>query len=385
MSLVAVGSAKGSPGATTLVAALGSVWPASAGVLLAELDPAGGDLAIRLGLPAEPGLVTLAAEGRRGVTPELVWEHTSSFPGSEVAHVLAGPASADQATAALAAVGGKLAEVLAGLADVDVLADCGRLDPGSPALAVARRADLVVVVARSSVAEIRHLSTRLAALRLRAPVALVLVGDRPYGVSEVAGAVGVEALGAVAHDARGAEVVSAGTANGSRLLRTSPFMRTTRSLAETLVARLGPPATPTAQPAVWADGAEHGAPWATERAVAGDRVEGPAAGTDAPEAPSEGPVPAAATDVPEAGPDDPVLAADAAGVPEPATPASEAAGPLGAGEAPAEAPAPAGGRQSPTGRPRRARPLRPRRPAADSQGSADHDAGVGAHDRGGDR
>lgn len=361
MSLVAVGSAKGSPGATTLVAALGSVWPASAGVLLAELDPAGGDLAIRLGLPAEPGLVTLAAEGRRGVTPELVWEHTSSFPGSEVAHVLAGPASADQATAALAAVGGKLAEVLAGLADVDVLADCGRLDPGSPALAVARRADLVVVVARSSVAEIRHLSTRVAALRLRAPVALVLVGDRPYGVAEVAGAVGVEALGAVAHDARGAELVSAGTANGSRLARTSPLMRTTRSLADTLVARLGPPARD-AGPAI----ETVVAPDATDVDVASDSNEAPAVGEAPPDAPAEAP------------------ANDAVREPESTTP-PRAAEPhvVGPQDDPAEALVPAPrGRRLGAGRPRRARPLQSRTRLADTQGSASHDAGAGPHDRG---
>jgi len=49
MSLIAFASVKGSPGVTTTVLALASVWPTSQHLIVAELDPAGGDLATRFG------------------------------------------------------------------------------------------------------------------------------------------------------------------------------------------------------------------------------------------------------------------------------------------------------------------------------------------------
>ena len=54
MPLISLVSLKGSPGVTTTALALAAAWPAPRR-LLAELDPAGGDLEIRLGLPAAAG------------------------------------------------------------------------------------------------------------------------------------------------------------------------------------------------------------------------------------------------------------------------------------------------------------------------------------------
>ena len=65
MALVALASAKGSPGVTTASLVFGALWPRQ--VLLAECDPAGGDVAIRMTAPAgaplgsDRGLVSLAA------------------------------------------------------------------------------------------------------------------------------------------------------------------------------------------------------------------------------------------------------------------------------------------------------------------------------------
>ncbi|MCP5854114.1 hypothetical protein NL323_29700, partial [Klebsiella pneumoniae] len=46
MSLIVLGAAKGAPGVTTAAVALAAVWPRSA--VVAECDPSGGDLALRL-------------------------------------------------------------------------------------------------------------------------------------------------------------------------------------------------------------------------------------------------------------------------------------------------------------------------------------------------
>ena len=70
MSLVALVSAKGSPGVTTTALALAGTWPENRRVLLAELDPAGGDLAPRFGLHADPGVVQLGSAFRRKRQPE---------------------------------------------------------------------------------------------------------------------------------------------------------------------------------------------------------------------------------------------------------------------------------------------------------------------------
>ena len=79
MALVVVASDKGSPGVTTTALTMAAVWPRRA--LLAELDPSGGDVALRLrgprGAPlsSEVGLISLAVGARRGMRPEQIFEH----------------------------------------------------------------------------------------------------------------------------------------------------------------------------------------------------------------------------------------------------------------------------------------------------------------------
>ncbi|HSS91257.1 MAG TPA: hypothetical protein VLL69_18210, partial [Streptosporangiaceae bacterium] len=74
MALVAVASDKGAPGVTTASVVLAAVWPRP--VLLAECDPAGGDLRYRFraadggGLDPGRGLLSLAVAARRGLRPE---------------------------------------------------------------------------------------------------------------------------------------------------------------------------------------------------------------------------------------------------------------------------------------------------------------------------
>jgi cellulose biosynthesis protein BcsQ len=77
MALIAIAADKGAPGATTTALALAAVWPRP--VLLAECDPAGGDLVYRLPaadggrLDQRRGLLSLAVAARRGLQPHQVW------------------------------------------------------------------------------------------------------------------------------------------------------------------------------------------------------------------------------------------------------------------------------------------------------------------------
>ena len=246
MAYIAFASAKGSPGVTTAVAALAATWPVDRDLIVAELDPAGGDLIVRFDLAPEPGLVTLAAAGRRELGPGTLLAHTQSLPVADRAtgesaasrRALLAPVSAEQATASLTALRGGLVAALAGL-DADVLVDCGRLDPSSPAFDVAMGADLLVMVARPVVSEVHHLSTRLASISSRA-VSVLMVGDRPYEVSEVAGAVGADALGTLPADGRAASALTDGHPNALRVLRRSRLLRDARALAEGLAGWLPP-------------------------------------------------------------------------------------------------------------------------------------------------
>ena len=103
MTSFAFASVKASPGVTTLCQALALCWPEDRAVIVVEADPAGGDLAARLDLPAEPGLVSLAAAGRRGLSPAVVLEQVQVASGW--AGLLVGPPSARQAVAALDLLG----------------------------------------------------------------------------------------------------------------------------------------------------------------------------------------------------------------------------------------------------------------------------------------
>lgn len=98
--LIAFASAKGSPGVTTTVNALGAIWPHD--VVVADFDPAGGDLALRHrdpeGEPLDPerGLLSLAAAARRGVAEAHLAEHLQTADGG--LDVLAGVTRPEQLT-----------------------------------------------------------------------------------------------------------------------------------------------------------------------------------------------------------------------------------------------------------------------------------------------
>lgn len=175
MALIAVASGKGSPGTTTLALTLATVWPRPA--VLAELDPVGTDLAYRLrgsdgeALAAERGVLGLAADPHSPLT-DHVQQITSGLD------VLVGPPPAG-----LSDPVGRWAEVggaLAGAPGLDVVADCGRLHAGSPALPVLRAAAGVVLVTRPTIDNVAHLLATAGDVVDAAPAAevhVVVVAD----------------------------------------------------------------------------------------------------------------------------------------------------------------------------------------------------------------
>jgi len=243
VALIALAADKGSPGVTTTAVALGAVWPSRA--IVAECDPAGGDLVYRLpgpgGAPLDPnrGLLSLAATARHGVEPRQVWDHVQVLNGG--LEVLVGVSTAEQSSG-LASLWDGFGQAFHEVDEADVLADCGQVGPGSPTLALLRHASLLLLVARATVESVAHTRDRLAALAggrggVAGPtIGVVLVAgpdqsrDAVGEVTEVLRGARLPAavIGTIAHDPRGAGLLSGQW--GGRLGR-SLLVRSAREVA----------------------------------------------------------------------------------------------------------------------------------------------------------
>ncbi|UMG93303.1 hypothetical protein [Nocardioides sp. TF02-7] len=180
MTVFALASAKGSPGVSTVAAALAATWPAP--VVLADVDPAGGDVLWRnrtvAGGPLDPdrGLLSLGAAVRRGVSETDLAEHLQQTATG--ADVLVGLTAPEQG-GGLGGAWGQLPAVFR-QHRTDVLADCGRLVPGTSSMPVLTGADAVVMVTRPDISGVAHLRERLRSLRQ--PLGLGSPGGTPVGV-----------------------------------------------------------------------------------------------------------------------------------------------------------------------------------------------------------
>lgn len=242
-TMVAVAQARSS-GASVATMALATVWPRP--VVVAELDPAGGDIATRFALSANAGVLGLAASGG-AVDPDRIAEHLQSADGVAV---LVGPPGSDQAEAALGGLWTSLPPVLANLPGGDVLADCGRLGPASPGVRhVVPHAGAVALVTRADREGFVRLHHGLArspdALVAKAVVVLVGEGRPGCRAGDFERALGVEVAGVLADDWRAAELISAGRLS-CRSFRSSALARSARPVAELLAARaaMSTPAPP---------------------------------------------------------------------------------------------------------------------------------------------
>lgn len=241
MTLVCFANGKGAPGATTAMLASASLWP-MARRLVVEADADGGVLAARFGLGYEPGLVTLAAAGRRSLSEADLFEHTQ--PLADGVSAICGPTASEQATAALAGLAPLLARRLALLGGVGVFVDIGRADAGSSAGEFAAAADVTLLVSRPRLDELQQLESRLRGFRARGVrVGVVLVGEQPYGCDDVAAFLDPSASGlfveAVADDPRGAQAVSGWREPVSWSLRRTALLRTAAGLVDRLIDDLG--------------------------------------------------------------------------------------------------------------------------------------------------
>ncbi|GJF34981.1 hypothetical protein KNE206_76810 [Kitasatospora sp. NE20-6] len=222
MSLILIASAKGAPGASTTALAMAGVWPRQS--LLAELDPLGSDLVYRQVAPngdvldPNKGMFSLALAARGVLSPDVVREHTQHLPGEQ--QVLLGLSRPEQG-AAWGEHWEKLGRVLSAPGTTDVIADIGRLYPGTPASALFRHASLILLVSRTNAEDLAHVRARAATVhqqmsvggRRSAPIGVLLVAPSRKQAQAVdtatrvlaAGGTPAQVAGVVAFDPDAAE------------------------------------------------------------------------------------------------------------------------------------------------------------------------------------
>ncbi|MDQ2836239.1 MAG: hypothetical protein M3Y42_11820 [Actinomycetota bacterium] len=249
--ILSVCSDKGSPGVSTICTALGTVWPSERVVV--EMDPAGGDLAFRLRsagtaqrLSQLPSVLSLAAGARSGVAPDSLLQFSQLC--SLGFGVIPGALTAE-AYAPMARLWPQVAGICAQWQGT-AIADLGRMQPGNPALTVARASEAVLLVARPSLEGLYHLRDRVNELssmvgdtsRERNPLAVVVVapardGDRALDeVRRMLDAAGspVPVAGMIAADDKGTRAMWDGTL--TKKSEKSALLSSARALTRTLLA-----------------------------------------------------------------------------------------------------------------------------------------------------
>jgi hypothetical protein len=260
MALYCLISAGGSPGVTTTALGLALTWPRR--VVLAECDPTHrsllpGFLAERLRQPPGPGLLGLAMQAHHGTTipPSALERYVISLDGdhdepgdhgdhrtaqARVLHGIRDPRHAAQ----LSAVWPALATLFTTV-DADVIADVGCVGGSDTPMPLLMRADLMVLVMRSTLPQVDAAQPRIEALResLGRRPAMCLIGDGPYTSAAVRQALfDLPILGELPDAGKEARVLSDG-ARPHRTFRTSLLVRTIHGLGRRMrqvVEEVGP-------------------------------------------------------------------------------------------------------------------------------------------------
>ncbi|GAA1034282.1 MULTISPECIES: hypothetical protein [Amycolatopsis] len=246
--MITIVSGKGSPGGTTTLAALAAAWPAP--VLLADCDPAGGDLApgwlsqwlVAGAIRADRGVLSHATATRHATAgdPAALLEHVQPVPPARHVGLLAGLASPGQHSAISAAGWTRLTASLAAFRTpaghpADALVDVGRFGAATP-WPLLLAADVVLLAVRPTprhVLAARPVLAELAERIVPERLGLAVCATSPAGAHEVRAALGRAVAVALPADERTAAVLSDGNDAGA-VPRRSPLLRTARRAARRL-------------------------------------------------------------------------------------------------------------------------------------------------------
>ena len=184
--IVAVGSIRGAPGATSWALLLGAAWPRefSERRVVLEADPAGGVVGARYGMGVEPGAVRLVTGLRRNGTGRVALDDVAREL-SDGLFVVPGPESGETArpvwTEGATAVARQLERDPG-----NWITDVGRTDESNPSLVFVDRSALTIVVVGARQEDLVQLPARVASLRHRGSAVAVIVSGRcTFGADEI--------------------------------------------------------------------------------------------------------------------------------------------------------------------------------------------------------
>ncbi|MEU0155238.1 ParA family protein [Micromonospora fulviviridis] len=260
MAIIALVSAKGSPGVTTAALAAALSWHRR--LVLAECDPAGGSiLAGYLGgaLDGPRGLGELAVgELRDGNLESAFWSQLVDLDAPRRERLLlpgvVDPAQAGSVTPLWQRFADFFTGLERGVPPYDVLVDCGRLQVAGPPWPVLRAAAVVLLVTRAHLPDLSATRATVKAIERdfaehRIPpgtLRLLVVGDG-HGGSEISKALRLPVIARLPHDPRTAEVLGhGGTVRANRpLMRAAGALEVpVRALLDRRRARLAWPGAP---------------------------------------------------------------------------------------------------------------------------------------------
>lgn len=249
MAVVALTSAKGSPGVSTTALAMAMTW--SRPVLLLEADTAGSSSILpgyfRGGIMHDVGLVDLAMAHRDGDLLDSVYRSSIPIPGAGHARLIPGLSSPVQARTMMQA----WEQIAAAMHTMDqhgtdVIIDAGRLGTIGGPMPLLRSADAVILVTRSNLPVIAALRAAIPVLREDLHtngqgddvLSLVVVGQgKPYPAKDISDAIDVPTLAVIDFDPTGAEVLSYGS-TAPRRYDSSGFARSVRTVTSALGTQL---------------------------------------------------------------------------------------------------------------------------------------------------
>jgi hypothetical protein len=228
--MIALVSAKGSPGVTASALAFTLTWPGR--TLLVEADPAGGDVLagyLQGSLDAQRGLAQLAVAELRGRLRDEFERQLVDLDAPRRQRLLL-PGLRDPAQAAtVAPVWPAIADFLRQLAeDGSVIVDCGRLTTPHFGWPLLHAAEQVLLVVRGTLPSVSH----------AVPAVGLLRKEQAYPAAEVAARLQVDLAAVLPADNRAARALSQGGQVHARspLLRaavaTYPMVQSTREDAE---------------------------------------------------------------------------------------------------------------------------------------------------------
>jgi hypothetical protein len=235
--LIGFFSAGGSPGVTTTVLAMGSVWPSP--VVVIDADPSGGDVAAAGGGLVDASLsniLELVRLSRHARLPQVLDSQIQATPfGTPVVVGFGDP------TQVGAVSWPDLAAGLRAVQHRDVLVDLGRWGMPFHAAPLLRACDLLLLVVRTQTRALRRAERILPLVREdlnranpgNAGVDLLVVEDNgSFSTADISRRMGVHVLGELPHDTKSAAVFSDG-ATAPRHLERTPLVRSVHSVVRT--------------------------------------------------------------------------------------------------------------------------------------------------------